>query len=96
MAKFNIPNIKHIDAKVLGKMFADAKAAIEGWDLDTGWVVVQPTYRHRLKVTPSFIQIQASDDRRGSDYTIITPTSVNSTEIVFVTAKAYMRILAET
>lgn len=95
MAQVNIPNLKNLDPKALGKLLSDLKRGIEGYDLDDGWELVGSPKLHRLKVTPKFVQIQVSDDPKGDAYSTIHADSVTNTEIAFTTAKAYMRILAE-
>ena len=95
MSQVNLPNLKVIDAKMLGKLLSDLKRGIEKWDLDDGWEVTLSPKLHRLKVTPRFVQIQVSDDIKGDAYSTVHADSVTNTEIAFTTAKAYMRVLAE-
>lgn len=95
MGNVSIPNVKDLNPKTIQKIFNDLQQAINGFDLDTGWVAKQTPYTHRLGVVPSFVQIQISDDAKGSDYLTIHPDKVNRETISFTSTKAYMRLLAD-
>ncbi len=95
MGQTATPNLNLLDAKSLEKAFSDLRRAIDNFDLDDGWEVLASPKKHRLGITPGFVQVQVSDDKRGADYTTIHPDSINSTEISFTSAKAYMRVLAD-
>ncbi len=94
MAKVSIPNLKHIDAKVLGKLLSDLKRGIETYDLNQGWEAATGSKTHRLTVAPQFVQIQVSNDAKGSSWRTIHPDTVTDTVITYTTLAPYVRIIA--
>jgi hypothetical protein len=81
------------------KFLSAVKDSLEKWEFDSGWIAnpsvgVATSVRHRMGRTPGFAQLQVSDDSRGSAWQTMEFTSVDDTEVDFLSNSPYIRIIA--